>query len=197
MFPRDNGQRQSAHPCNRALMQGKTTQSSLAREPHQLRVVGLVGATKDRSMPVNFSLPLPITLCLNDLFSCYIIHISDLQQLNLSVIHSQAHFVEKGNAGILPKDRRHCAGDTLQLLQKPFPLGQVYCKRLCDPHTSADIFVQQASEPACLSSPSYFIYAKDEGKQPRTRISKPGTSTHGRGEKVNSNFDKLGAISHR
>lgn len=95
-------------------------------------------------MPVNLSLPFPITLCLNDLFSCYIIHISDLQQLNLSVIHSQAHFVEMESVGILPKDRRHCAGDTLQLLQKPFPLGQVYCKPLCDPHTSADVFVPQS-----------------------------------------------------
>lgn len=148
-------------------------------------------------MPVNLSLPFPITLCLNDLFSCYIIHISDLQQLNLSVIHSQAHFVEMESVGILPKDRSHCAGDTLPLLQKPFPLGQVYCKLLCDPHTSADIFVQQASEPACSSSPSYFIYANDEGKQPRTRISKPDASIRGRGEKASSSFDKLCAISHR
>lgn len=63
--------------------------------------------------------PLLTTVCLDDLFSCYLIQISDLQELNLNVIHSWVNSVVQKWEMLgycLKKDRHWCASDALHSL---------------------------------------------------------------------------------
>lgn len=121
--------------------------------------------------------PLLITACLGDLFSCCLIQISDLQELNLGVIQSYVNYISVKKIEVLPKDRYQCASDALHSLQKLFPLGQVHCKPLVIP-TCLQMYLCNKLQNLCTGAPCPIT------RMPQMRENNPGHITKAGGKQA-------------